>query len=30
MTAEEYCNLINDTVQNLLDECNELKAEYAG
>lgn len=30
MTAEEYCNSINDTVQNLLDECNELKAEYAG
>lgn len=30
MTAEEYCNSINDTVQSLLDECNELKAEYAG
>lgn len=30
MTAEEYCNSINDTVQLLLDESIELKAEYVG
>lgn len=30
MTAEEYCASINDTVQSLLDESIELKAEYAG
>lgn len=30
MTAEEYCNSINDTVQQLLDESIELKAEYVG
>ena len=29
MTAEEYCSSISDTVQSLLDECNELKADYA-
>lgn len=30
MTAEEYCASIKDTVQSLLDESIELKAEYAG
>ncbi len=30
MTAQEYCDSICDTLQSLLDECNELKAEYAG
>lgn len=29
MTAEEYCNSINDEVQRLLDESIELKAQYA-
>ena len=29
MTAEEYCASINDTVQQLLDESIEQKAEYA-
>lgn len=30
MTAEEYCESINDTVQQLLDESIEQKLEYAG
>lgn len=30
MTAEEYCSSINDTVQQLLDESIEQKAEYVG
>lgn len=30
MTAVEYCESIHDTVQSLLDESIELKAEYAG
>ena len=30
MTAEEYCGSINETVQQLLDESIEQKAEYVG
>ena len=29
MSAQEYCASINDTVQQLLDESIEQKAEYA-
>ena len=30
MTAVEYCESINDTLQQLLDDSIAQKAEYAG